>query len=127
MNPELIAHLEGLIGLRFKKKPPFGPTEGFNCYAFGGYIYQLTGHDIQPLSNEFGELKDIRQHFVKAKEPQYLDVLMFYTDIIGTRHIGVMQDSHMLWQCGPETNGVARVDIRREPWSTALKGVYRLQ
>lgn len=44
---------------------------------------------------------------------------------MGAFHVGIMLDRRWALQSSEVTNGVARVEITRVPWATAVRGFYR--
>ena len=119
----VLDEIETFIGIPYKKEPPFSIDIGINCLAWVGHIYELCGIT---LFKDFNNLRYWREHFTKINDkPKFLDIVLFYSVIIGERHVGVMLDDYRMTQCSSITNGVAICEIERIPWNNATKGFYR--
>lgn len=121
---ELIEHIRSLVvkKIPYKSEPPYSLEEGFNCYAWSEYIYNLYEINVDK------DIKGLRRKFIIIKEkPKFLDIPLFYAFVAGTRHIGVMLNDTEMSQCSHNTNGVAISDITRSPWRNTLKYFYRLK
>jgi hypothetical protein len=96
------------------------PYEESGCIKFLYQAFLLIG--IPTTGNL---LKD-RHDWVRIDgKPQYGDVAVFQHLAFTRYHVGLMLDWHWMIQSSDATNGVARVDILREPWSMTLKGIWR--
>lgn len=115
--------IEDLIGIPYKKEPPFSLELGMNCLAWVSHIYELCG--IKIFKN-FNNLRYWRENFNKVSDqPKFLDIILLYSTAIGERHVGVMLDNYRMSQCSSITNGVAICDITRMPWKHSIKGFYK--
>lgn len=111
------------IGIPYKKEPPYSLESGFNCLSWGKLLYELSGKN---LKYDIDNLKLCTRQFTKVEFPQPLDVALFYSDLIGARHIGIMLNDKSMSHCSQFTNGVAISDITRSIWLGTFKGFYRL-
>lgn len=109
----------------YKKNPPYSVEQGFNCFSWMVFLHnQYVDHQCIPDTTT--ELRNMLKHHQKVRiSPQYLDIPLFYFESIGSRHVGLMLDDHMMTQCSETTNGVSIVDITKTPWSNLLRHLYR--
>ena len=115
--------LEEIVGIPYKKEPPYSLEKGVNCLAWVSHVYQMHGIN---LFAKFNDLRYWREHFIKIKgTPKFLDIVLMYSVTIGERHVGVMLDDYRMTQSSSITNGVAICEISRNPWVNAIKGFYR--
>jgi hypothetical protein len=129
LKNDFLEHIDTIIGCPYNKEASetHSIQTGFNCFTFAAYVYNL--HDIKVVNvfdNRYQSLKQLRLQFFKVPGPaQFLDIVVFYVSDLDTRHIGVMLDENYMVHCSSVTNGIARNDVRRIPWSACFKGFYR--
>lgn len=125
----LIKHINSLIGTPYKDNPPYSIQEGFDCFSWCAYLWELFSKEKYVCPVDFSSLRDLRKVFIPISDtPRIFDIALF-SEIeemeLGERHIGLMMDHRIMLQCAKSTNGVSRADITRKPWSKALSGIYR--
>lgn len=128
---EITEVVASLIGVPYNesKELPDSVANGFKCYTWSYFIYQLAGIDVGDLSGELTALKGLRNKFTVVNDGQYkfLDIPEFYMSPLEVRHIGVFLSDYEFTQCSRNTNGVSINNINNEPWKTTLRRVYRLK
>jgi hypothetical protein len=61
----------------------------------------------------------------RVDRPQALDVVVFQGLPFAKFHVALMLDARRAIQSAAATNGVARINIGRDPWATTIRGFYR--
>lgn len=99
---------------------PYVPPDG--CEQFLYEAFEIVGipttRNIRRDASQWRRLSE-------EEKPQYGDVVLFRGLPFARYHIGLMLDRRSMIQSSPETNGVARIEIDREPWAMALHGFFR--
>jgi len=113
------------VGIPYKNEPPYSIEQGFNCLEWAKTLYSLSDKNVQ---HSLDNLKLYTKQFRKLQseeEPILLDIALFYVELVGERHIGVMLNNKTMSHCTKATNGVALSNITRQPWVREFKGFYR--
>ena len=113
------------VGIPYKQKPPFSMELGYDCLEWCKIVYNLADIKVQ---HSLDDLKLYTKQFRKLdpSEPvKLLDIALFYVQLIGERHVGLMLDERTMSHCTIATNGVTISDISRYPWKQDFKGFYR--
>lgn len=94
--------------------------EGFDCVGWVLHVFRAVE---LPLPENFHTA--LRQFYRVDPPWQPLDVPMFRGTLGRPRHVGVMQDAWWCWQCSAATNGVARIEVTRDFWTSQLMYMLR--
>jgi len=119
LNPEtVLARLNTMVG------QPYEPPDG--CLKFLRRALLEFGIEIEGTNES--TLRDAR-HFKRVVEPSLGTVAVFENIDRGEGqpkyHVALMLGQRWAIQSSVATNGVARIEITRFPWSSAVKGFYR--
>ena len=98
---------------------------GFDCYTWVVHLYTLLGKELVGGPSQYTQLKDLRNQFEKVEKAEFLDIALFYGQMIEVRHMAIMIDPYRATHCSPITNGVSILEINRKPWVNTFKGFYR--
>lgn len=134
-EPEIIIKVHELIGTKYSDDEDINHhsvENGFNCYSWGSYLFNLAHKEIKYLPDN---IKGLRREFIKITktdgngqcvllEPaRFLDIPVFYLSDLDTRHVGVMLNPRQFTHCSKSSNGVSISELTR--WTVLLRDIYR--